>query len=45
MKRKSILSEDMPEDVVKKIEKLGYTEEASRILEIFDVVPLYNQKM
>ncbi len=45
MKRKRILGEDMPEDVVKKIEKLGYTDEASRVLEIFDEVPLYNQNM
>ncbi len=43
METKRYLTEDMPEGVVKRIEELGYAEEASRLLEIFDKVPLYSQ--
>ncbi len=45
MSKKNILSDDMSEDVVKRIVELGYTEEASRVLEIFDEVPLYSQNL
>ncbi len=34
-----------PEEVARRIEKLGYTEEAERIERIYSEVPLYSQNL